>query len=197
MIFSQESGFFDSKKKGSMIISTSFYNHLDKDIDLSSISDINIEIKLDYKFKSPLEIWVKSFHDKQNDIFINSLGLAYLMQTKKWSASVYLEKSFYNKDYNQNVLISSNHDFYINNGFILYFKNKIPFYLKYSNLYKKTNVDNSYDKLDKIRLGTYIPLNKLIFSISIDMNVRDFLNFDFNSTSYGSVIGLSLGYKIL
>jgi len=189
--FSQESGFFSSSKKSSAILSVSTLNSFNKGDEINSKSYNSIQF--DYKSKSPFEFWIKGLYDSKQSATIGTFGLAYLLKTKKWNVSLYMEKSFHEKDYDQDIMSLSSKDFYLKNGWIFYFKNKIPLYLKYTNIYKETINENKFDKEDRLAIGSYIPIDKLIISFNFDLDMKDFLNLDFN----GAEVGLTLGYKIL
>jgi hypothetical protein len=172
-----------------MIASVSLLNQFTN----NEFSDnVDMAFKFDFKFKSPFQLWIKGMHEYSNDLNIGTLGIAYLIDTKKWNVSLYAEKSFHENNLNSELLLLSKQNFYFNSGFIYYFKNDFPFFLKYSNIYKKTNVDNSYNKEDKLMLGSYMQMNKLLICYSLDFNVRDLLHLDIDNTE----IGISVGYKI-
>ena len=84
-------------------------------------------------------------------------------------------------------------NFYFKYGWVFYLNKQIPFYLKYTNEYKKTMVENEFSKLDKILFGSFTKLNNLIIGYSINLNTKDFLNLDFKDGE----ISFTLGYKLL
>ena len=69
--------------------------------------------------------------------------------------TIYAEKSFYERDYNQENIFNSNKNFYFNYGWVFYLDKKIPFYIKYNNEYKETVVENEFIKTDKILFGSF------------------------------------------
>ena len=154
--------------------------------------DSDLVIKLDYKFKNPFQLWIKGLKDNTNNINIGVLGLSYLIDTKKWNVSLYAEKSFHENNVDSELLLLSKQNFYFNSGFIYYFKKNNPIYLKYSNIYKRSDNDNEFVKIDKLMFGSYILIDKLFLSYSFDFNIRDLLHLDINNTE----IGVSVGYKI-
>ena len=81
IITSQESGFFHSNKKSAVILSVSMLNNLNQEENLNSSTYSSL--KLDYKLKNPLELWIKYLNDSDHDLYIGSFGLAYLLDTKK------------------------------------------------------------------------------------------------------------------
>ena len=155
-------------------------------------NDIDFSAKLDFKLKSPLQFWLKGVYDQHQDIYFSVLGLGYLLNTKKWNLSIYSEKTFFEKDYDIVKLSQSRQNFYFNTGFIFYFKNDVPIYLKYSNIYKKI-AENEFNKVDKIMLGSYFAIDKFIYSLGLDFNLRDFLHLDLDNTEFS----FTVGYKIL
>ena len=162
--------------------------------------DFDFSAKLDFKFKSPIQLWLKGIYNQTEDIYFGTIGLGYLWNTKKWNVSVYSEKTYFQESYDKVTLIDSNQNFYFNTGFIFYFKNKIPVYLKYSNIYKNTlneNQDvinkNVFNKVDKIMFGTYFTMNKLIYSFGLDFHLKEFLHLNFDNTE----LSFTVGYKIL
>ena len=154
--------------------------------------DIDFSAKLDFKLKSPIQFWLKGIYDQKEDLYFNVIGLAYLLNTKKWNVSIYSEKTFFEQEYDKDKLLESRKNFYFNTGFIFYFKNDTPIYLKYSNIYRKID-QNKFDKVDRLMFGSYFTLDKLLFSLGLDFNLRDFLYQDFNNTE----LSFTIGYKIL
>jgi len=189
--FSQESAFFSKNKKGAIILSVSTLNNFNSE-ELNS-KGYNA-IKLDYKSKSPFEVWIEALHDEDQDVYIGTFGIGYLLKTgRKTMISLYAEKNFYNRDYNEVDIVGSYKNFYFKYGWVFYVDNQIPFYIKYTNEYKETIIENEFDKFDKILFGSYAKLNKLIIGYSFNLDSKDFLNLDFKD---GEVC-FTLGYKIL
>tara|TARA_B100001094_G_scaffold314157_1_gene352732 strand:- start:847 stop:1464 length:618 start_codon:yes stop_codon:yes gene_type:complete len=190
-VYTQEAGFFHSKKKSSIIISTSFINQYEG---AQFNDDIDFSAKLDFKFKSPLQFWLKGLYDQKEDVSFGVIGLGYLWKTKKWNLSIYSEKTFLESDLEN--FSNSKQNFYFNTGFIFYFKNDIPLYLKYSNIYKDTfnsSGEDEFDKVDMLMFGSYFKMNKLIYSFGLDFNLKEFLHLNLDNTEFS----FTVGYKIL
>lgn len=189
--FNQEAGFFSKNKKGTIIFSVStLYAFNDEELNTKGYNGF----KIDYKSKKSFQSWVEALYDKEQDVYIGTFGLGYFFDTgRNTMLTLYAEKNFYEKDYNELNVNNSDKNFYFKYGWVFYINKQIPFYLKYTNEYKKTMVENEFNKLDKILFGSVTKLNNLIIGYSINLNTKDFLNLDFKDGE----ISFTLGYKLL
>tara|TARA_Y100001960_G_C14579183_1_gene779825 strand:+ start:260 stop:886 length:627 start_codon:yes stop_codon:yes gene_type:complete len=188
-LFCQESTFFKSyKKQGNFVISGSLYNSFSKGSDFDSKT--YTKIKFDYKMRGKLGIWVSILNDEENDMNIGSIGFGYFLKTKKWDLGLFTEKSFYEEDYLFDDLSQSEETYDYKLGWLYNIKKNIPIYIKYENSYHKL-LNDSYDKRDKIFIGSYSIINKIILSYSLGTKVVDLLKMNFKSGE----IGITVGYK--
>tara|TARA_Y100000588_G_scaffold334551_1_gene374113 strand:- start:11 stop:628 length:618 start_codon:yes stop_codon:yes gene_type:complete len=187
----QEAGFFSKNKRGAVIFSVSALNTFNDEEFNTKGYDV---FKIDYKSKKSFQTWVEALYDKEQDVYIGTFGLGYFFETgRKTMLTLYAEKNFYEKNYNELNVSNSDKDFYFKYGWIFYLNKQIPFYLKYTNEYKKTIIEDEFNKLDKILFGSFTKLNNLIIGYSINLNTKDFLNLNFKD----SEISFSLGYRLL
>lgn len=191
---SQEAGMIFSNKS-SIVLSTSLYNDFSKNND--NEGGIYQQVKLDYKLKSPVEIWISFLKKNDTDISYCSLGFSYLLKGKKWDLGLFLENNFYEDDEN-NDSVSTLHNNYMKYGWSINFKKELPFYFKYTNSYREVYTHNDTallinKKTDFLSIGSFLNLDKIILTYGIIFPVKDVLMLDFNS----GMIEVLVGYKFL
>lgn len=180
-IYSQELATIPKINKPSFILAASINN------DFGLNSNSSREIKINFKLKSPLFLFVSALDNKENDYSMNQIGFGYTISKKKLGVNLFINKNYYYvyKGSEESDKINS-----LNLGWVLNFKNKLNLFIKYNNSFDKH--DFLTIKYDTLSFGGVTKVRKIIFGYEIMFSPRDFLNFDLNN----GIASLFIGYKL-
>ena len=146
------------------------------------------KLKINYKSKLPFSFWVGW---TLNEIYLSDYGIAYTTSSKKWKLTF-----FFNKNLEKNNILTEANSYLFskNLGWIIRFRNKNNFFIKYTNCFDNNNPNelNLVEENDFMSFGNLFEIKNLIIGYEFIFNARDLLTLNYKD----GIANISVGYKL-